>query len=435
MKKAARDPYSDTASPIRLGLVIIALTFIGFGGWAAFAPLSQGAVASGRLIVESQRKEIQHLEGGIVSSIRVRDGDRVKAGDVLITLDDTRALAQVQIIEGQLVAFEAQEARLLAERNGDAELVFPADLAARAEERPEFAKVLAGQRDLFVTRRQALAGQTEILEQRATQLQEVITGLKSQVAAKSQQLRLLEEEIKGLQELFEKGHASKPRLLALQRTASEVSGERSRHLADIASAELKVGETRLEIMQVEKSFQEEVAGELRAVQQRLSDLREQLVAARDVLARTEIRAPVDGVVVGLKLFTVGGVINPGQTLLEIVPENQKLVVQARVQSQDIERVFLGAETEVRLLPFQQRLLPILLGRITALSADTLEDERTGERYYLAQVEILPEESAKLEGHVLLPGMPADVIVKAGEFTVLQYLVGPLADIVARAFKE
>lgn len=435
MKTPGRDHYADTAAPIRLGLIIILLTFVGFGGWAAFAPLSQGAVASGRLIVESQRKEIQHLEGGIVSLIRVRDGDQVTAGDILITLEDTRALAQVQIIEGQVVAYKALEARLLAERNGDAELTFPGDLVARAETRPEIAKVMEGQRDLFTARGQALAGQTEILEQRATQLQEVITGLKSQVAAKSQQLRYLEEEISGLQELFAKGHASKPRLLALQRTASETSGERGRHLADIASAELKVGETRLEIIQLEKSFQEEVVSELRTVQQRLSDLTEQLVAARDVLQRTEVRAPVDGVVVGLKLFTLGGVINPGQTLLEIVPQDQKLVVQARVQGQDIERVFVGAETEVRLLPFQQRLLPILLGRITALSADTLEDERTGERYYLAHVEILPDEAAKLEGHVLLPGMPADVIVKAGEYTVLQYLTGPLADMVARAFKE
>jgi HlyD family type I secretion membrane fusion protein len=428
------DKWADTSGPIRIGMILIAVTFIGFGGWASVAPIAQGAVASGRIIVESQRKSIQHLEGGIIRRILVRDGDMVEEGQTLVELEDTRSRAQNDIVSGQLHAYRALEARLLAERDGLQEVNFPASLQD-ASDNPETRKVMEGQRDLFEARRTALEGQKTILVQRMGQLEKMAAGLRSQIASKNEQLVYLNEEIRGLQKLYEQGHAPKARLLALQRAASEAEGERGKHLADLASAQLRIGETKLEVIQAEKAFREQVIEELRATQERISDLSEQARAATDVLERTQIRAPVAGTIVGLEVHTEGGVINPSETVLEIVPRDRRLIVQARVQTQDIDLVSANAETEVRLLPFKQRTLPILLGRVTSVSADMLEDERTGEVYYAANVEIPPLEMAKLEGQTLVPGMPADVIIKAGEATALQYILSPLSDAFARSFKE
>lgn len=428
------DRWSDTAGPTRAGLILIAVTFLGLGGWASVAPISQGAVASGRVIVESQRKAVQHLEGGIIRAIHVRDGDLVNEGDVLLELEDTRSRAQSDIVSGQLNAYRALEARLLAERDGLDRIAFPPALMDAASD-PEMAKILDGQRDLFSARRTAMEGQKTILVQRIGQLEKMAAGLRSQIASKNEQLAFLNEEISGLKLLYEKGLAPKARLLALQRAASEAEGERGKHLADMASAQLQIGETRLEVIQMEKAFREQVVNELRETQARISDLYEQQRAARDVLERTRIRAPVTGTIVGLEVHTEGGVINPSETVLEIVPRDRRLIVQARIQTRDIDLVARGAETEVRLLPFKQRRLPILLGRVASVSADTLEDERTGEVYYTANVEIAPEEMRKLEGLTLVPGMPTDVIIKAGEATALEYLISPLSDALARSFKE
>ena len=428
------DQWADTRGPIRVGMVLIAVIFIGLGGWAAVAPIAQGAVASGRIIVESQRKSIQHLEGGIIRRILVRDGDMVEEGQVLVELGDTRPRAQSDIVSGQLHAYRALEARLLAERDGLEQVTFPVSLVD-VSDNPETQKVMDGQRDLFEARRTALEGQKTILVQRMGQLEKMVAGLRAQIASKNEQLAYLREEIRGLQILYEQGHAPKARLLALQRAASEAEGARGKHLADLASAQLRIGETRLEVIQADKAFREQVIEDLRATQERIADLSEQARAATDVLDRTMIRAPVAGTIVGLEVHTEGGVINPGETVLEIVPRDRRLIIQARVQTQDIDLVSADAETEVRLLPFKQRTLPILLGRVTSVSADTLEDERTGEVYYTANVEIPPREMAKLEGQTLVPGMPADVIIKAGEATALQYLLSPLSDAFARSFKE
>ncbi len=430
----ADDPWADTRSPMRMGAIIIALTFFGLGGWASVAPISQGAVATGRVAVESDRKTVQHLEGGIVKAIDVKDGDFVNKDQVLVELDDTRARAQVDIITGQLDAYRALEARLLAERDGLDHVVFPADLVD-AEADPEMKKILDGQRDLFAARRTAMEGQKTILAQRVGQLEKLVAGLRSQIAAKSKQLVFLKEEIGGLQQLYENGHASKARLLALQREASEAQGDRGKHLADMASAQLRIGETRLQAIQVEKTFREDVMKDLRDAQERISDLTEQATAAKDVLTRTQIRAPVAGVVVGLDVHTIGGVISPSKKILEIVPRDRRLIVKARVETRDIDLVSMGAEAEVRLLPFKQRHLPIVMGRVTSVSADTLEDERTGHTYYTADVQIPPEEMKKLGNHTLVPGMPADVIIKAGQATALQYVISPLTDAFARSFKE
>lgn len=425
---------ADTRPVIKAGLIVIAVTFAGFGGWAAFAPLSQGAVASGKIVVESQRKTVQHLEGGVVKELRVREGDTVAKGQILIVLDDTRINANVQIFDSQYFAAKAQEARLIAERDGKDVIEFPVEMTSRASE-PEVAKLIKSETDQFQARREALRGGRSILGKRATQLQQMIAGLEAQTVAKQQQLVLLNDEIKGLRELFANGHASKQRLLALEREASDMEGELGKSQSDIASARLRIGETQLEMLQNDKDFRQKVVDELSKQQEELSDIQERLVATRDVQAHAFIRAPASGKVVGLDVHTVGGVIPAGKTLMEIVPQNQRLVVQARVKVQDIDITRVGASAEVRILPFKQRLLPILMGKVISVSADSFEDERTGMPYYLINAEIPEPELKKLKGQSLVPGMPADVIVQAGQYTALEYFVGPLTDSMALAFKD
>jgi epimerase transport system membrane fusion protein len=425
---------ANTKPVIKAGLVVILVTFVGFGGWAAFAPLSQGAVASGKIVVENQRKTVQHLEGGVVKKILVHDGDTVKKGQILMELEDTRIDANVQIYETQYISAKAQEARLIAERDGKAQIDFPEELLGRENE-PDVAKILQGQRDQFRTRQEALKGGQSILAKRVTQLQQLISGLEAQTTAKDQQIALLNDEISGLRELFANGHASKQRLLQLEREASEMVGEKGKNQADIASAKLRIGETQLEMLQNNKDFRQKVVDELNKQQAELADFQERLVAAQDVLNHAQIRAPSSGIIVGLQVHTVGAVIQPGRTIVEIVPQNLRLIVQAKVRAQDIATIHMGVPAEVRILPFKQRLLPILMGKVIAVSADSLEDERTGIPYYQINVEISKDEMAKLDGQTLIPGMPADVIVQAGQYTALEYFLGPLSDSLARSFRS
>jgi HlyD family type I secretion membrane fusion protein len=433
VREEAFETSADTRPVIKAGMTIILVTFVGFGGWAAFAPLSQGAVASGKIVVENQRKTVQHLDGGIVKKLLVHDGETVKKGQVLMELEDTRIDANVQIYQSQYFSAKAQEARLIAERDGKDDIDFPTELLER-ENDPEVAKIIQGQRDQFRARRETLRGGQNILAKQVTQLQQLVSGLESQTAAKAQQVELLNEEIKGLRELFARGNTSKQRLLALEREASEMEGERARSQADIASARLRIGETQLGMIQNDKDFRQKVVDELGKVQADLNDNQERLVAARDVLDHAQIKASTSGIIVGLSIHSVGAVIPPGRTIMEIVPQNLRLIVQARARAQDIANIHVGVPAEVRIIPFKQRLLPILMGRVIAVSADSLEDERTGIPYYQINVEISKEEMTKLNGQVLVPGMPADVIVQAGEYTALEYFLGPLTDSLARAFR-
>lgn len=424
---------ANTRPVIRAGMIVIVVTFVGFGGWAAFAPLSQGAVASGKIVVENQRKTVQHLDGGVVKKLLVHDGQMVKKGQVLIELEDTRIDANVQIYQSQYLTERAQEARLTAERDAKDTIDFPSELTER-ETDPEVAKIMQSQVDQFKARRSTLNGAQSILAKQVTQLRELVSGLQAQSLAKQQQILLLNDEIKGLRELYVNGHASKQRLLALEREASEMEGERGRSQADIASAKLRIGETQLQMIQNEKDFRQKVVDELSKIQSDLSDNQERLVAARDVLDHAQIRAPASGIIVGLQIHSVGAVIPPGRTLMDIVPQNMRLIIQARARAQDIASIHVGVPAEVRILPFKQRLLPILMGKVIAVSADSLEDERTGMPYYQVNVEISKEELAQLKGQTLVPGMPADVIIQAGQYTALQYFLGPLTDSLARAFR-
>jgi HlyD family type I secretion membrane fusion protein len=434
MPKPASKPKANTVPYILVGLTIVLVMFGGLGTWASLARLDGAVVAPGVVTVFSKRKTVQHLEGGIVSQILVRDGDTAESGQLLIRLDDTRARASLAILDGQLNVLRARQSRLQAERDGAGHIEFDAALYERKDS-PNVANILRGEVELFEARRASIHGEIEILKQRIAQIKEQIAGLTSQQKAEARQINLIREELKGLNVLYERGYAPKTRILALKRTAEQVRGERAEHIADIARAKNSIGETKLQIIQVEKKARQEVVQELREVQAEVFDLEERRVAAADELQRVEIRAPRTGTVVGMDVHTIGGVIGPGQAILDIVPEKDELVIEAQVAPQDIDKVTDGLEAVVRLSAFNMRTTPELGGKVFMASADRMIDEVSGEPYYLLGVRVPDSERSKLKDLELLPGMPAEVFVNTGERTALSYLVKPFTDALARTFKE
>lgn len=424
-------PTSPTG-PALFGVGVLLFAALALGGWSFFAPLSSGAVAVGQVVVDSNRKAIQHLEGGIVAELLVQEGDLVERGQLLLRLDQTSASVAEDVIRGQLQSTRALEARLIAERDGLEKIPFAEELLTDAT--ADTQELVQGQERIFSARSTAFDGQVEILQQRVGQLRRQIEGLDAQVISKAQQIALIEDELSGLRELYEKGYTSRTRILSLEREAARLDGERGQHEADIARAEVAVGEARLQVLQIRNSFIEEVVAELREVQTQLFDLRDRLRGATDVVDRTEISSPQRGIVIGMQVFTKGGVVPPGRTIMEIVPIDERLVIEARLEPTDIDVVSIGLEAEVRFSSLSQRGVPILLGRVTRVGADALADQQ-GIPYYAVRVEVGPDELALLEGETLVPGMPAEVIVKAGEQTVVEYLVRPLTDILVYAFRE
>ncbi len=417
-----------------IGLLTIIIAFGGFGTWAALASLDSAAIAPGVVVVESDRKSVQHLEGGLVKDILVRDGHRVEKGDVLIRLEDTHARALHDIVRGELDAARAEESRLIAERDDRNDVVFPDELLARARV-AKVRKALEGQRSLFNARRNALRGQVAILEQSIAQFREEIEGLKSQQAAREQQLKILRDELRGLRKLLAQGNVPRNEVLAYERRIAELSGEKGRFMADVARAEQGIGEARLRIGQLRKAVREEVVAKLREVQERIFGLEERLVAAEDVLGRTEVRAPSAGIVMGMRAHTTGGVITPGQEILQVVPVGDRLIIQARVDPVDIDDVAIGQQASVRLTAFKMRSTPIIVGTLINLSADRLVDEHDGTPYYLARIEVSKEELAGLGDLALQPGMPVEALIKTGARTALGYMLSPLTENMGLAFRE
>ena len=417
-----------------LGLIILLGGLGGFLLWAAFAPIDSAAVAPGIVTVETSRKTVQHLEGGIVSEILVREGDRVEQGSVLMRLDDTESRAQLEIVRGQFLAKRAEEARLIAERNGDESVTFPPDLLEMQDD-PRVAEAVTGQRRVFQARRQALTGEVNVLEQRVDQLKEQIRGLEALSASKSKRIKLYQEEISGLHKLFEKGLGDKSRLREWERLAAELEGERAEHQSSIAATRVQIGETELQIVQVQRRFMSEVVEQLRSVQTDLFDLRERIRALEKTLERTMIRAPQSGSVVGMRIHTVGGVLRTGDPILDIIPEDEPLIVEAQVEPNDINRVAPGLEADIRFSAFNTRTTPTVPGVVQTVSADRLTDQKTGMPYYLARIQVTEDGMATLRGLTLLPGMPADVMIKTGERTFFEYLIRPVTDRLALGLKE
>jgi HlyD family type I secretion membrane fusion protein len=420
--------------PIIAGYIVIALFFGGLGTWAALAPLSSAAVAPGTVRVESHRKTVQHLEGGIIGELEVGEGDRVARDQVLIRLDPTQAQARYEAVRNRYQSLRATEARLVAERESRARVRFPAELASERGD-PRVAEILAGQEQIFDTRRRSFVGRGRILEQQVEQLRSQIRGLEAQVASQARQIELIAEETADVRGLYRKGLERKARLLALQREAALLDGSRAQHLAEIARAEQEIGETELQIFNLTDRFAAEIASELSDVQARLVDTEEELDAAKDVLRRQDVRAPIAGTVVNLRLFTPGGVIEPSQPILDIVPRDDELLVEVQVSPLDIDVVKPGLEAQVRLKAFQQRSTPALAGRVRHVSADHFVDEHTGAAHYQAEVSIDDEGQAHLEGLELYPGMPAEVLIMTGKRTLWEFLATPVKDSFARAFRE
>jgi HlyD family type I secretion membrane fusion protein len=417
-------------------LVVIAVFFGGLGSWAALAPLDSAALASARVTVAGNRKTVQHLEGGIVGELRVREGDRVAPGQLLLALDDTQARATLDQLRARYDNLLAREARLLAERSGGAAAIirFPPLLRERADD-PHVANAIAGERSIFEARQAFLMGRERILKQRVVQLKKEIEGLQAQVAAETTQLRLVRDEQDAIETLFEKGMVDKPRLLAAQRAEAQLEGSRGEHSALIARAEQRIGEAELEIIDLSNRFLNEVVQDLAETQADLTDLSQRLKAAEDVLARTEVRAPVGGTIVGLEVHTVGGVVAPGQTILDIVPLEERLELEVQVDPNDIDVVHVGLAAQVMLTAYNQRTTPTLDGRVTRVSADSFSDPRSGRTYFLARVAVEPAERDRVQGVDLYPGMPAEVFIPTGRRTALDYLLAPITQSLGRAFRE
>lgn len=426
---------SSNAGPtIGLGFAVIALLLGGLATWGALAPLASAVIAPGTVIVDGHRKQVQHLDGGIVSELLVREGDRVEAGQVLIRLDETRARGSSALLQTAHDAARALEARLLAEASGATELRFSESLSRR-EHQGNVAELLQAQRRLFAARRTALDGQTTILQQRASQLQEEINGIEAQRRAKERQSALIAEELSAQRTLLAKGLTEKTWVLALEREAARLDGERGELMAAAARCSVAIGETRLQVLQAHKAMQQEVADGIRAAQAQIFDLEERLLAARHALGQLQILAPAAGTVVGLGVFTIGGVIRAGETLLEIVPRDDRLLIEAQAQLQDIDNVAVGLPAQVRFPAFKQRTTPSIDGIVTQLSADRLQDKRTGQPFYQLRIAVPESEAARLLPHTLMPGLSAEVMIHTGERTALTYLLQPVLDSMARSWRE
>ncbi len=416
-------------------VAIVGVFLAGLIGWAAVAPLDSAAIAQGVVSIDGYRKTVQHLEGGIVGEILVREGAQVSAGQVLIRLDDTTPRASLELLHGRWLVASAWEARLEAERDGYDRIRFPEALTGlRAD--PKTRQVLEGQDNIFQARREALRSQVAILDQRAAEYRAEIVGIEGQIRSETTQLSLVEEELADVQMLYDKGLTRKPKLLQLRRRAAEIQGSRNLHRAQIARARQSIGATRMRASDLATTRRNQVVEELRKAQSELYDLHQRLRAAEDVLARTEIRAPLGGTVVDLRVHSAGGVIASGAPLLDIVPRDQRLVVEARIDPKDIDVVHDGLDAQVRFTAFNQRHRAPAAARLTAISADLLTDEASGQRYYLARVELVVDDAASAaELAELHPGMQAEVMIVTGARSALDYLLEPLLLSLNRAFRE
>ncbi len=416
------------------GIGVIALLAVAIGGWAATTSLAGAVLSEGKVVVRSNVKTIQHPYGGTVRTIHVRNGDRVKAGDTLIRLDEEVTRANLTVITKQLDELTVRRARLTAERDGSAAIKYPAALKARSAS-AELKALMTVERKLFESRAASRNGRRAQLRERMTQFNEEITGLKAQLRANAHEIDLVAKELAGLEKLRRKRLVRTRRLMAMRRTASRLTGERARLKASIAKSKGQIAEIRLQVIQIDQDFRTEVVGELRQVQVQEAQLVEKRVAAQDRHTRIEVRAPVAGIVHELKVHTIGGVIQPGAPILQLVPDDDRLVIDAMIAPQDIDRLHPGQIAFIRFPAFNQRTTPEVSGRVQRIAPELTRDPVTNLAYYVARITLSAAERKRLGNARLVPGMPAEVHVRTEERTALSYLIKPLQDQIARAFKE
>ena len=412
------------------GIGVLAVFFFGLGGWAALAPLNGAIIAPAVVKVEGNRKSIQHLDGGIVKELLVKEGGRVERGQTVVVLEDTQARAAVDVLSQQYDVSRAQEARLLAERDGAETVSFPDELSARLAD-PEAAKILDTETKQFEIRRIGLAGQISVWQKKLRQLEEQIRGAEAQQLAVRESLEIITLELKDQKFLLEKGLTQRPRV----RTASGLRGQQGDLAGAIARASQAIGEVELQMIQARNDRMTDVAKDLREAQAKIVDVKPRLQAASDVLDRTRLRSPYGGYVVDLNVFSVGGVIQRGDKVMDIVPNQNNLVAEANINVDDIHEVHPGMRAELHFTAYKQRVIPIIHGDVIDVSADRLTDKRTGTPYYTALVKVDKGELAASKEVVLTPGMAVTVMIPTKERTALDYLPGPVTASFDQSFRQ
>lgn len=427
---------SDHRIYTRMGLFVLLITFGFFGGWAAKAPLDSAAVAPGEVIVISNNRVVQHYEGGIVQDVLVKDGDQVEKGQVLLRLSPTQAQAELDVINGRLIEIMGTEARLQAERKRKSEIVFPPVLMA-ASEKEQVKEVLKGEKEVFQARRKALTSEVRIYRQRISALKEQINGLQSQNKTLEERIESYQAEVQDWEALVKEQFADKIRLQEMRRELSRLKGDKETNSSEMARLKVQISETESEIVLRKRKFFEEVVSQLREVQSEKADLESRKIALIDRLERIDITAPISGTVNGLTIYSSGEVVSSGETLMEIVPNSKNYAIKAKVMVTDIDKVYVGLKSDVRFSAFNTQTTHVVEGEVVYVSADKFVDERSDLEYFEARVVITPEGVKQMEedGIFLLPGMPAETMIKIGERTLLAYFVKPFQDMFAKSFNE
>lgn len=419
---------------VRLGGFTALLLVGGLGLWAAMSSLSGAVVAGGHLVVDSSVKAVQHPQGGVVGALNVHNGSMVQEGDVLVRLDDTVAKANLAVFDNGLAELAARRARLIAERDGSAEVAYPAELRDHTSD-PQVAQLIEGENKLFALRQQARSGQVSQLRERIAQYRQEISGTEAQQKSKQAEIALVDAELEGVEALWKKKLVPLSRLSERQRTQAQLTGEEGALTAAAAQTRGRISETELAIIQIDQDMRSQVAGELREIDAKAGELRERQIAAEQSLKQTDIRAPQAGRVHQLAVHTVGGVIAPGEAIMQIVPTADALVVEARVAPQDIDQVHVGQPATLRLSAFNQQTTPEVEGEVSRISPDLVEDQKAGLSYYAVRIALSAPSLQQAGSLELKPGMPAEVFLKTTDRTVLSYLLKPLTDQASRAFRS
>jgi HlyD family secretion protein len=439
MKRLDHDIAPARRDDLRMhALVGLSVTLVMFGGlaaWATNADLQGAVIASGVVVVETNLKKIQHPTGGVIGQINVKEGQEVQEGDLLVRLDETTTRANLLIVTNQLDQMYGRRARLEAERDGAIALTFPPQLIKAAQKDTEAARILAGEQNVFAARIAQRGGQKAQLRERIEQLRREIEGLESQRSAKEKEITLIRSELSGIEDLYKKSLVPITRVTILQREETRLEGERGALIAQAASARGRISETELQILNLDGDMRSEVTRDLRETESKIAEFNERRIAAEDQLRRVELRSPVAGMVHQLAVHTIGGVIQPGETLMQIVPGGDRLVIEAKVAPNDIEPVHAGAKAQVRLTSLNQRTTPELLGEVTQVAADLARDQQTGMSYFVVRIGLPQTEVEKLGSQRLVPGMPAEVFIQTAPRTAFSYLMKPITDQFARALRE
>ena len=426
-------PPESIRRQLYAGLAGVIVLAVGLGGWAITTEIAGAVIASGSVVVDSSVKKVQHPTGGVVGRLHVRDGDQVKAGDIVVRLDDTVTRANAAVMAKSLDELRARQARLQAELNDLREIGFPAEVLDRSSD-ATVSRVLAGEQRLFESRRAARAGQKSQLAERIGQLEEQQRGLDEQVGAKKLEIDLIQRELESVRILWRQNLVQLSRLTTLERDYARLRGERGALLSSIAQVKGKVTETELQILQVDQDLRSEVGKDLGEVRAKISELVEKQVAAEDQLKRVDLVAPQDGTVHQLAVHTIGGVINAGEPVMLIVPK-ERLIIEVKVAPNDIDQIRIGQSAILRLSAFNQRTTPELNGEVDRISADVVQEQKSSTSFYTARITFSDNELARLNGFALVPGMPVEAFLQTGARTVMSFLLKPLSDQIAKAWRE